>query len=875
MPIEPGQILLHYRIAEKLGEGGMGVVWKAVDTSLDREVAIKVLPDAVATDADRLARFEREAKLLATLNHPNIAGVYGLHECDSPDGTVRFIAMELVQGEDLDTRIARGALAIEDAVEIGHQIAAAVEAAHESGVIHRDLKPANVIVSPSNRIKVLDFGLAKAFSDEASGSGTSPSMSPTITSVGTVVGVILGTAAYMSPEQAKGRAVDRRADIWSFGALLYEALTGRRTFTGETVSETLASVLKDPVDWKALPASTPRAVTRLLQRCLDRDPNTRLRDIGEARIVLADPGDETTSHAAVAAESSPRRIWPVAAAGLLLGLAGLWIGSFLRPAPPLELLKLDITDDTLVADQLRAPRLSPDGSTLAYFAGGALRVRDLDDAEARVLPGTESSSRAFWSPDGTSIGFQKDDGLYRVSLDGAAPALIARPGSFVGGGGACWSDDDRIVFSRGNTALFEVPARGGNPRVLLEPDREKGENHFHTCFFLPDGRGLLYVVHPVDSPADTIALLADDGPRNVLRIPNETLNNISWSPTGHLVFGREGGSSNGVWAVAFDLDRLETTGDAFPLAQGGSVPNVSNNGSLVYAPGVAEESSRLVWVSRDGAIGDEAIEFDHPVIGFDLSPDGRFVAASVIVQGTASLWIADLERGTQTRITEGPGTIAAPHWSPDGKQIAFSRVNLVFVVDVGSGVEPLEIGGGLGPSFTQDGQSIVVHRPNSSTGEYDLWLLDADGGKEIPLIREETVSSRWGEVSPDGRYLAYERGSGVIPAVVTRFPEGTGRWQISRGAGGFLRWSPDGTMLFYTGYAEDDPDAQILYEVDFEGGSEVVLGAPRAVLPLTENDLTTHWALDEPRQRFLVRERRRDQLAKRLIVVRNWFEEFR
>ncbi len=466
-----GKRLAQYEIVERLGAGGMGEVWKARDTSLDREVAIKVLPETFARDPDRLTRFEREAKLLASLNHPGIAAVHGLHVEDG----VRFLAMELVPGEDLARRLARGPLPLDEALFVGVQIAEALEAAHAQGVIHRDLKPANVILTPDGRAKVLDFGLAKAFEGEASGSA---SLSPTMTSAGTVAGVLLGTAAYMSPEQARAKRVDKRTDVWAFGCVLFECLTGRNLFKGETISDSLGAVLHKEPDWSLLPSGTPPMVRMLLRRCLTRDPEKRLHDIADARIELEqaieDPAAGTVATADLreqAARMRPaRRRW--IAAGLVSGLlAGAAAGWLLRGDPrpaPLRKFDLGAEIDAGALGQMPEAVISPDGSRIAFLHQNKVWVQALDELEARPLEGTDDAGGLFWSPDGGQIGYFADTKLWRVPAAGGRPVAICELGEVATGGrGASWGADGRIVYSRGNTGLLEVPALGGEPRELV------------------------------------------------------------------------------------------------------------------------------------------------------------------------------------------------------------------------------------------------------------------------------------------------------------------------------------------------------------------------------------------------------------------------
>jgi Tol biopolymer transport system component len=850
----------------------MGEVYRATDTKLGRDVAIKVLPAEVAGDPERLARFEREAKLLASLNHPNIAHVYGFESSTLPDGsTAHFLAMELVEGEDLAEHLKRGPLPVEEAAEIARQIAEALEEAHEHGIVHRDLKPANVKLTEDGKVKVLDFGLAKAYAGE-SGRGSPPdlSQSPTLAHTGTQAGVILGTAAYMSPEQARGKPVDKRADIWAFGTVLYQMLTGRWLFDGETVSDVLAAVLTHEPDWSALPAATPASTRILLRRCLDRDPKTRLRDIGEARVALAALPDESLP---VGPGSAGRRQrWIAVAAAAIFGLAGLAVGLSLRPAPPRPLTKVDLVDEDLAVDEPHRPVLSPDGSRVAYFAQGTLRIRDLDRAEGREVPDTKAASYAFWSADGAQVAFRRGEDLFRTPVDGGAPVLVARIGPSVPGSGGCWSGDGRIVYSRGNTPLYEVSALGGEPRVLLEPDASRRENHFHGCSFLPDGRGMLFVVHPDESPSNAIALLAGGTARYLLQLPNEGVGWPAWSPSGHIVFHRRGGTGAGVWALPFDLSRLEATGEPFPVVASGTVPSVAANGSLLYAPTRAEGAGRLVWVLTDGTVEGPAVEFGHSLDGFSLSPDGTRIAAIVEAGGVGDLWVADLTRGTQTQLTHGPGAASHPDWSPDSQQIVFSRNNEVHVIDVSSGQPSRAIGHGLAPTFSPDGRSVVAQRITRN-GIFELWLLDASGeGEARPLVREAS-SARWADVSPDGRFMAYSGGSGINQLFLTRFPDATGRWQIA--SGGWIRWSSDGHRLYYVGGSQEDLTSRQVFEVDFEGDPDVKLGIPRALFSLTKTGVQPELHRGTTGERFLMEAAPRAASVARLVLVQNWFEEFR
>jgi tRNA A-37 threonylcarbamoyl transferase component Bud32 len=853
----------------------MGEVYRATDTNLGRDVAIKVLPAAVAQDKERLARFEREAKLLASLNHPSIAHVYGFESATLPDGSAaHFLAMELVPGEDLAERLKRGPLPVGEALQIAKQIAEALEEAHEKGIVHRDLKPANVKLTPEARVKVLDFGLAKAYAEEpASGSAADLSQSPTLAHTGTQAGVILGTAAYMSPEQARGKTVDKRADIWSFGVVLFEMLTGKRLFDGETVSDVLAAVLTREPGWSALPPTTPGACLRLLRRCLERDPRQRLRDIGEARITLAsvNPNEPVPSPA--------RRLRRPVIAALALAAVGFLAGSWLRPRPsPEAIRKLDIADEHLEAAGATAPVLSPDGARVLYFTKDGLRVRELDQAEARNLEGTQGARYAFWSPDGREIGFHKDDALYRVNLEGGAPQIIARTGPAVGGAGACWGTDGRVVYSLGNTALFEVSARGGEPRVLLAPDPAQGEDHFHGCSFLPGGHAFVWVIHSRDAPADTLALFENGRSRVILKAPADQLSHPACSLSGHIVFDRRGAAHDGVWALPFSLSRLEPTGEPFLIAPDAKLPSVAADGSLLYVPARPPRPVELVWVSRSGQSEGTAVEFPDEVAGMALSRDGKRVAAAVGDPGGSDLWVADLERGSRTRLTFGAGTVGGPAWSPDGTRVAFDRNNQIFVVPADGSSEPRAVGRGLQPFFDVDGRTILAHRPHPGAGRslFEIVSLDATGEREPDIVLSDAVSVRYPLLSPDGRLLAYDRGDGdEVESFLTRFPEVKGRWQVSATGGTFLRWSPDGRRLFYIAPTPGDSDPG-LFEVEVRPGAPPSLGVPRLLFTLSAAGAAAQeYEVGPSGDRFLMLAREQAHSLPRLLLVQNWLAEVR
>ena len=479
MPIESGTSLLHYTLTEKIGEGGMGAVWRATDTTLNRDVAIKLLPQIFSNDPERLARFEREAKLLAALSHPNIAAIYGLHQAGTAEGPVRFLAMELVEGEDLQRQLSQGGLPVDQALDIAVQIAAGIEAAHEKGVIHRDLKPANVVRSSDGSVKVLDFGLAKSFVGEGATGSVDLSTSPTMTSVGTMAGVILGTASYMSPEQARGQAVDQRTDVWAFGCVLFELLSGAKPFGGDTLTDVLAAIVRAEPEWDALAGKVPEDVVALIKRCLRKNPRERLRSVGDIGLTLKELADAGTVAASSQAVAGRRGLSPGLAAGLLLAVAvvaaglGGWLSRSEPVAEPARRLSIQLPEGAFLPGGIGTDlAISRDGSTVVYLADDLdqrmLHVRGIDDFESRPLPGTEGSSTPFFSPDGEWVGFMTDEGIEKISLSSLEIYPICEACDW-----ADWGDDGNVIFSRDN-GFWRVSENGGQTEHVVGPMPDKG-----------------------------------------------------------------------------------------------------------------------------------------------------------------------------------------------------------------------------------------------------------------------------------------------------------------------------------------------------------------------------------------------------------------
>jgi serine/threonine protein kinase len=869
--VQAGQKLLHYRLVEKIGEGGMGVVWKALDTTLDREVAIKILPETFSHRSERIDRFEREAKILASLSHPNIASIFGLHPATSSGEAVSFLAMELVEGEDLAQRLERGPVLVREALEIAAQVAEALEAAHERGVIHRDLKPANIRIDPEDRARVLDFGLAKAFGPETV-SGD-PEASPTLTSGGTLAGVILGTAAYMSPEQARGKAVDRRTDIWAFGCVLYEMLTGRNAFDGQTISDTVAAILKSEPDWSVLPTETPASVRRLLRRCLEKHPRERQHDIADARIAIREALDRPEGELDEPTVPARRAAVLPFAVGIVLGAvaAALTTWSLLPSKPPDDrpVRKFQFT----VGDARPQPAISPDGSRIVYVDSGHLRIRDLGQLESRELPGTEGALFPFWSPDSTWVGFSRGKELWKISVTGGPPMRICEmegPLSALGGG-AAWGEGGRIVFTTGSSGLLEVSAHGGRPSSLLEP--EAGEHDFHQVSALPDGRGFIFVVHGEQDDYG-MAVLTAEGRKDLLVESPEGLWSPSVSSTGHVLYAVDYKGS--LWALPYSLSSMEATGDPFPLGFEAHSASVASDATLVFVTSNTGRT-RLVWVDPDRETK-EVIGEPLPAIWPALDTNGRRIAVSVGGE-SADIWTHDLVDGSRRRVTFDDGPNFHPGWSPDGNRIAYSffkagTQSSVIKIKDADGTETTTSAEGLFPAFTPDGGTLVFSHV-SDAGSFDLWKLELRAGAEPEPLLETEAKEYWPRVSPDGRYLAYQSDeSGTWQIYVMPYPGGGRPVQVSVGGGQCPRWSADGKKLYFTwGYD--------LMEVELTAGDFTGYGTPRTLFSHEGvglnvfADFTAGYDLLGNGERFLMIERAgTDGSGTRITVVENWDREF-
>ncbi len=893
MTLSAGTRLGPFEILSALGAGGMGEVYRARDSKLNRDVAIKVLIPAVANDPDQLARFSREAQVLASLNHPNIAHIHGLEESDG----VRALVMELVEGPTLADRIATGPIPLAEALPIAKQIAEALEAAHEQGIIHRDLKPANIKVRPDGTVKVLDFGLAKAI-DLAGPSSAGAMNSPTISLHATHAGMILGTAAYMAPEQAKGRPVDKRADVWSFGVVLYEMLTGTRAFPGEDVSDTLATVLKFEPDWTRLPADTPPAIHRLLKRCLVKDPKLRLRECGSALVDIhealseADPSQSGAPSMVVTPAAIPRRsMLPVlAAAAALAAVAAVVTWAVARnqaPQSPQPTRRFTITlppSDVLPASLGSLLAISPDGRTLVYRArrgttSTQLFRRPLDQFEGVAIAGTEGGSEPFFSFDGQWLGFNAEGSLKKVALVGGPPLTVAAVDSFRG---ANWGSDGRIVF--GTQRLMQAGASGGDATELFKID---GPRRTWYPQVLPGGKAVLFTLSELSPDTGELHLLDLDTGAHRTILSTAAAGRVL--PTGHLVFVRSGA----LWAVPFDLGRLEAVGTPVPVVEGVRVEGggavqyaVADDGSLAYIPGTAASNERrLMFVGRDGTSETLTVPA-RDYIELALSPDQTRVAVQIADGANADVWVAEIARGTLTRVTSDAGFDGSPLWSPDGKAVVYASSRdqqWMLHRKAADGTGEAEVlatfAKGIGRvrpySWSRDGTTLVVEVDS------DIGVVPTGGkGQWKPLIRTSAFEGQ-PAVSPDGRWVAYqsnESGSGEV--YLQRFPDLGDRRAVSTGGGHMPTWSRDGSELFYLrGFP---PNAVMHVTVRTAPDGRADIGKPEVVTDFRfysgARTARRYYDVSADGKRLLVLTRGDEGTnteARQINVVLNWFEELK
>ena len=806
--MSPGQSIAHYRIVTKLGEGGMGAVYRATDTKLNRDVAVKVLPESFANDPDRLARFTREAQVLAALNHPHIAAIYGVEN-------TAFV-MELVEGESLRQILERGPVPTETALEYAAQIAEALEAAHERGIVHRDLKPANIMVAPSGVVKVLDFGLAAVMND-ATPASADRANSPTLTMRATQAGVILGTAGYMSPEQARGKQVDKRTDIWAFGVVLYEMITGKRLFEGEDLTETLASVVKDKPDL----TSVPMRVRGLLDRCLEKDPKKRLRDIGDMELLLAAPAP-VSARAARQPGTLPWIAAAVLAAALGITLWAPWRAKELAHSPLVRLdvdLGADVSLPALVPGGVNVV-LSPDGTRLAYSSGTPPRlfIRRLDQPNATEITAMEGSVLPVFSPDGQWVAFRSGDKLNKVSVEGGAVVVAAGAGTG-NYAGACWAEDGSIIISEAvGRGLVSIPAAGGALKTLVP--LASGEFALGLPQSLPGGKAILFAQVTAFEPdkVNIEVLRLADGHRTTLVRGGSSPRYVAAPGGGYLIYVNK----ETLFAIPFDLDRLETRGTAIAIlndvaydpyvgtGQFDFSPAPLGHGTLVYrrSRGNSSQLVTLTWVDPTGKREPLRVKPGN-YHGVSVSPDGKKVALSIMAGDSAGVWVYDLSRETMTRLTFDQGTYDAPVWSPDGRYIVFSAF--------GTGILSARADGAGRPQILVESKTIldpgafgpdgkVLAYNEIAGGNAQIWTVPVeDAGSQLKAGKAEPFQEggfRWADgISPDGRWLAYTSSeSGKLEVYVRAFPPlpgQAGKWQISNGDGRESVWARNGHDLLY------------------------------------------------------------------------------
>jgi tRNA A-37 threonylcarbamoyl transferase component Bud32 len=891
-------------------------VYRAHDTKLGRDVAIKVVSAGFARDPERVARFQREAQLLAALNHPNIASVHGLDEADpsTGSGAVQFLVMELVEGGTLADRLNAGAIPVTEALPIARQVADALQAAHEKGIVHRDLKPANIAITAEGQVKVLDFGLAKALGPASVGRDFSPAGSeeaadvatgsPTLTLAATQAGVILGTAAYMAPEQAKGRAADKRSDIWSFGCVLYEMLAGKRAFDAEDLSETLAAVLMREPDWHVLPAHLSPQIVTLLKGCLEKDRRQRFADMSVAQFLLSDrtamTPAATSASAAGSKDTAWRRLAGPAAALVLAGVMGAVVGGAVwfatRPVSP-RVARFPLT--TASADALsisaldRDVAITPDGSRVVYVGrgGGELLVRSLDQIEPISLA-RGLVRGVFVAPDGQWVGFiDNNRTLKKVAITGG-PALTVT--ALDGGArGATWAPDETIVFATNNpaTGLQRVSAAGGEPAVLTRPNRDRGEADHLWPEILPGGRSVLFTITATSGGLDAAQIAVLDLETGAQTIVLRGGSHAHYVSTGHLLYVAAGA----LRGVAFDSSRREVRGTPVAVLPrvttttfGAANYAISADGTLAYVdgPGTAGSAGAertLVWVDRTGReepLAAPARAYNHP----RLSPDGTRVVLSISSDQDMDLWMWDLRRETLTRLTFAQGNDWFPLWTPDGRRIVFSSagaggsISLFWIPADGTGKpESLTSGGDyFATGVSPDGTQVVLHQ-NTQTARGDLLKMSLGGDRRVEPILRTPFDEQEGTISPDGRWIAYESDSSGGPEIYVRpFPEFSGGlWQVSTAGGRRPLWARDGRELFYL-----MPNG-VLTRVPVEArGTAWKAGTPVLLLQgryFTGAQGRTYDVSPDGRRFLMIKEAGADQADARpqIIVVQNWVEELK
>ncbi|MCB1183462.1 protein kinase [bacterium] len=893
--MERGTRLAHYEVGEKIGRGGMGEVYRARDTKLGREVALKLLPPEFAADGERLARFEREAKVLASLHHPNIASIFGF---ENVAGTI-FLVMEFVDGEDLAEVLRKGPLPVDEAVDVARQIAEGLEEAHEKGIVHRDLKPANVKRTPDGKVKVLDFGLARAFAGQSSGEEVISS-APTMTAAMTQVGTVLGTAAYMSPEQARGREVDRRADIWAFGVILFEMLTGKQTFVGETASDTLAGILKSDPEWSALPPKLPFQVERVLRRCLEKDPRQRLRDIGEARVRLEDPAAEsgmfTQAMATVAAtpggRGGPARIVPwvlvavFAAVAAWFALGGRGGGDDATGPLHLALPAPDGANFHVTGSFPGLPEISPDGTMVAFSALDAenntvdLYLRSLDQPRAIRLSDTRDAQYPFWSPDSRWIAYyDRNTGLMKIPVDGGPPQKICDAGN---GKGGSWNRQGEILLTTDyNTSIRLVPAAGGEARAVTDLAADREFNSHRHPQFMPDGRHFIYFARAGGNRDSEIRFASLDGDSTQVVTHARVMG--TWA-SGRLVYERNGN------LVAQPMDprtgRLsgspQIVVDDVMIINGAAraAYSISSEGSLCYLRGSAEQLSSLNWIGRDGVVAEPAAEDDNYAI-VALSPDGRYLAANTTIDqiGTWDIWLIDLERGLRSRFTTHPADDLDTAWSRDGRRLYFisdrSGHYSVYRKEVGSPDAPVpvyESGQDVRLlDVSADERTLILAIAGEKT-QFDLWAVDLDDPDHPRVVRQTPGTELGAALSPDEKWFVFSSDeSGTAQSYLAPWPAMAPLVQLSVKSGTRVAWTKGGREVVY----QQINGTLTAVAVDIVDGRPRI-GRPQELFVIGPPDMDAcNWSVSADGERFVVIDAKETAVPRHVNLVLGWPEILR
>ena len=871
-----------YRILEEIGRGGMGVVYEAEDTKLSRKVAVKVLPEVFTADPERLARFEREARVLASLNHPNIAAIYGVEEADG----WRFLVLELVEGETLAERLSKGPLPVEEALEFCLQIAEGLEGAHERNIIHRDLKPSNVKITPGGKVKILDFGLARAAYDQIS--EIDLVKSPTITADMTRPGVILGTAPYVSPEQARGKSVDKRADIWAFGCVLFEMLTGRAAFSGKDITDIFAAVIRGEPEWSSLPANLHWRLREVLERCLKKDLRDRYHDISDVRAdlqrVLSDTSGVLTQPVTIVEPRRRLRLGlPWVAALVVLGavIAGAAIWNLRKPEPR-QVIRFDYQlPEGQEFSKMPGPPLavSPDGRQIVYSTLQGLYLRSMDELAVKLIPGTEgNSANPFFSPDGQWIGYWSvsDGKLKKISAHGGVPVVLCSVTELLG---ASWQKDDTIVFGRPPNEMMRISADGGTPESLAK---------LKTGYFiiypqvLPDGKSVLYS----SIEAGHVRILVK--PPNAEEAKDLFEGGVAqFLPTGHIVYQLD----YNVFAVRFDPGRLEVIGGPIPIVEGVSDCVFSDSGTIAYiphtGPGIPYNRRTLVWVDREGKeepIAAEPSNYLNPRV----SPDGTKIALSIQVKDSVDIWVRDLVRQSLTKLTFDAAPEVGPLWTPDGRRVAFfsnrgDMKGVYWKAADGTGQDEFLGEGHYPASWSAEGKAMVLTEWDAEALTYDLGILPLEGDRKLSLLLKEKYDEAQPQISPDGRWMAYTSNeSGQNQVYVRPFPEVEGgRWQVSTSGGDSPLWSPGGRELVFR-------NGDVVMAVPVETDPMFSVGTPKrlfqgtyvnSVLSYDSWDQAT-WDITPDGRRFLMMKETGIAASgmvrsRKITVVLNWFEELK